>query len=113
MQERQERGLDLHKGGGQDGMTGNQDDIPTRRNVWQMLPNGAAQHSLGPVTLNSSSDRAPCRHPTANQLSLVWQCNQDQQRVGIRFTLLPHALEIGGTRQTKLAVHIPAQELEA
>jgi hypothetical protein len=63
------------------------------------------QKTLGVVSLHSISYRTPGCHPKPCDLGLVGKGNQHNQRVGVRLSIPPHPLEIGGSGKTEPAVH--------
>lgn len=91
--------------GSQEGAACDQNDIPSRLSVFDIWIYRCTNQSFCPVSLDGPTQRAPCCHRKAGIFNLVCQCNQHDKRVGKRFTISPHPLEIGCLRQSISALH--------
>lgn len=94
MQEIIEGGTGIFQGGVDHSRTGDQHQVPARSERGKHRPHSLAQQSLGSISLNGVSNRAPGCYSNTDLRRLVRLGNQYNKRVGIGLAVSPHPHEL-------------------
>jgi hypothetical protein len=103
------RDLHLLENSAGHGFAGNQDDIPTGQNLFQVRLKGSANQALDPVSLDRVAQASPGDDPKPGMIFEIGRGDQHQKRVGMGSSRTPHPLEVGGSCQAQTSFHPNAQ----